>query len=223
MDSKTIRLINLETLVAQEDKASTFAEKIGMSASQLSQIRNPKYKRTVGDAAARSIETALGLPHGWMDVLHDKASPAQLALQEETLPDEAMPLPKRRLAPVVSYVQAGDWGSLVDAYSVGDGQEMIQIDDRWSPNTFVLRVRGDSMHPTLQENAYIVVDPLIQWHHGSIVVVRQNGDTEVTVKRLQKDGDTWYLKPDNSNYKPLEMLPDAHICGVVVQQIVQFI
>lgn len=71
MDSKTIRLINLETLVAREDKASTFAEKIGMSASQLSQIRNPKYKRTVGDAAARSIESVLGLPHGWMDVLHD--------------------------------------------------------------------------------------------------------------------------------------------------------
>lgn len=80
MDSKTIRLINLETLVAQEDKASTFAEKIGMSASQLSQIRNPKYKRTVGDAAARSIETALGLPHGWMDVLHDnEASPINIS------------------------------------------------------------------------------------------------------------------------------------------------
>lgn len=178
-----------------------------------------------GVPARKIIEIAplLGVSPEWLQTGKEVISSGQPVLREDALPYEAMPLPKRRLAPVVSYVQAGDWGSLVDAYSVGDGQEMIQIDDRWSPNTFVLRVRGDSMHPTLQENAYIVVDPLIQWHHGSIVVVRQNGDTEVTVKRLQKDGDTWYLKPDNSNYKPLEMLPDAHICGVVVQQIVQFI
>lgn len=178
-----------------------------------------------GVPARKIIEIAplLGVSPEWLQTGKEAISSGQPVLREDVLPYEAMPLPKRRLAPVVSYVQAGDWGSLVDAYSVGDGQEMIQIDDRWSPNTFVLRVRGDSMHPTLQENAYIVVDPLIQWHHGSIVVVRQNGDTEVTVKRLQKDGDTWYLKPDNSNYKPLEMLPDAHICGVVVQQIVQFI
>lgn len=85
MDSKTIRLINLETLVAREDKASTFAEKIGMSASQLSQIRNPKYKRTVGDAAARSIESALGLPHGWMDVLHDNEAMRVINEQDETM------------------------------------------------------------------------------------------------------------------------------------------
>lgn len=222
MNTNDIRLQRLLQLI-QEHGQTKVANLVGIESSYISQLKNPNNPKKIGEKLARRIEGAFHLPHGWMDVLHDKASPAQLALQEETLPYEAMPLPKRRLAPVVSYVQAGDWGSLVDAYSVGDGQEMIQIDDRWSPNTFVLRVRGDSMHPTLQENAYIVVDPLIQWHHGSIVVVRQNGDTEVTVKRLQKDGDTWYLKPDNSNYKPLEMLPDAHICGVVVQQIVQFI
>lgn len=138
-------------------------------------------------------------------------------------PPNLVEMPARRKAPVISYVQAGNWGGLVDPYPVGTGGDEIDIDAKWSANTFVLKVRGDSMHPTLQENAYIVVDPLIQWHHGSIVVVRQNGDTEVTVKRLQKDGDTWYLKPDNSNYKPLEMLPDAHICGVVVEQIMKFV
>ena len=87
----------------------------------------------------------------------------------------------------------------------------------------MLKVRGDSMEPTLMEGAYIVVDPNVEWMHNRIVVVRQNGDTEVTVKRLVKDGDTYYLKPDNTNYRPMEMGKDAHICGVVVELVMKFL
>jgi SOS-response transcriptional repressor LexA len=129
----------------------------------------------------------------------------------------------RRLAPVISYVQAGQWATLVDAYPMGSGSEMIEIDAKWSKNSFVLKVRGDSMAPTLIEGAYIVVDPTVEWMHGRIVVVRQNGDTEVTVKRLQKDGDSYYLKADNPAYGVMKLLPDAHVCGVVVEMMVKFV
>lgn len=142
---------------------------------------------------------------------------------DTSLPSDALPMPARRLAPVISYVQAGNWGDLVDPYPVGTGENEIEIDAKWSANSFVLTVRGDSMFPTLQEGAYIVVDPNVEWMHNRIVVVRQNGDTEVTVKRLVKDGDTYYLKPDNTNYRPMEMGKDAHICGVVVEQIMKFV
>ena len=142
---------------------------------------------------------------------------------DTSLPSDALPMPARRLAPVISYVQAGNWAELVDAYPMGEGFEHIDIDAKWSANSFVLKVRGDSMLPTLTEGAYIVVDPAVEWMHNRIVVVRQNGDTEVTVKRLVKDGDTYYLKPDNTNYRPMEMGKDAHICGVVVEQITKFI
>lgn len=139
------------------------------------------------------------------------------------LSEDAIELPKRRRAPIISYVQAGNWCELVDAYPVGTGEDTIEIDAKWSPNTFVLRVRGDSMHPTLTEGALLVVDPNVEWMHNRIVVVRQNGDTEVTVKRLIKDGDTYYLKPDNSTYPLLKLDKDAHVCGVVVEQLTRFV
>lgn len=139
------------------------------------------------------------------------------------LADDAMELPKRKRAPIISYVQAGNWCELVDAYPVGTGEDTIEVDARWSDNTFVLRVRGDSMHPTLTEGALIVVDPQVEWMHNRIVVVRQNGDTEVTVKRLIKDGDTYYLKPDNTTYPLLKLDKDAHVCGVVVEQLTRFV
>jgi SOS-response transcriptional repressor LexA len=143
--------------------------------------------------------------------------------QTYNLDDDALELPKRRLAPIISYVQAGNWCELVDAYPVGTGEDSIAIDAKWSPNTFVLRVRGDSMHPTLTEGALIVVDPQVEWMHNRIVVVRQHGDAEVTVKRLIKDGDTYYLKPDNTTYPLLKLEKDAHVCGVVVEQLTRFV
>jgi SOS-response transcriptional repressor LexA len=139
------------------------------------------------------------------------------------LADDSLELPKRRLAPIISYVQAGSWCELVDAYPVGIGEDSIAIDAKWSPNTFVLRVRGDSMHPTLTEGSLIVVDPQVEWMHNRIVVVRQHGDAEVTVKRLIKDGDTYYLKPDNTTYPLLKLEKDAHVCGVVVEQLTRFL
>jgi SOS-response transcriptional repressor LexA len=164
------------------------------------------------------LANALKVPPEWLQT-------GKAARKEPTynLADDALELPKRRLAPIISYVQAGSWCDLVDAYPVGVGEDSIAIDAKWSPNTFVLRVRGDSMYPTLTEGALIVVDPQVEWMHNRIVVVRQHGDTEVTVKRLIKDGDTYYLKPDNTNYPIMRLEKDAHVCGVVVEMMVKFL
>lgn len=72
MDIKDIRLENLEKLISKEISATVFANKIDMSPSQLSQVRNPKYSRSVGNAMARKVEKILSLSHGWMDRLHDE-------------------------------------------------------------------------------------------------------------------------------------------------------
>jgi SOS-response transcriptional repressor LexA len=162
---------------------------------------------------------ALGVTPEWLQF--GKESMARVV--DTSIPAEALPMTARRLAPVISYIQAGHWVELVDAYPMGSGFEQIEIDAKWSPHSFVLKVRGDSMSPTLTEGAYIVIDPAVEHKHGSIVVVRQNGDTEVTVKRLQKDGDSWYLKADNAAYGVIKLLPDAHVCGVVVEMMVKFV
>lgn len=217
MTNKELRRKKLADLIAEYGSQKAFGDAVGKDPAMFSQILNGT--RNLGDKLALDLEEKLEKPRGWFD-LQDSAG---IVIRENLMPYNAMPLPARRLAPVISYVQAGNWAELVDAYPMGEGFEHIDIDAKWSANSFVLKVRGDSMLPTLTEGAYIVVDPAVEWMHNRIVVVRQNGDTEVTVKRLVKDGDTYYLKPDNTNYRPMEMGKDAHICGVVVEQIMKFI
>lgn len=181
-----------------------------------------------GVPARKIIEIAplLGVSPEWLQTgKGEKNNEAMRVINGDPMlpPPNLVEMPARRKAPVISYVQAGNWCGLVDPYPVGTGDDEIEIDAKWSANTFVLKVRGDSMAPTLMEGAYIVVDPNVEWMHNRIVVVRQNGDTEVTVKRLVKDGDTYYLKPDNTNYRPMEMGKDAHICGVVVELVMKFL
>lgn len=226
MDIKDIRLANLEKLISKEISATVFAHKIEMSPSQLSQIRNPKYSRSVGNAMARRVEKIFSLPHGWMD---------KLQVNQETEPEfhnpaidpflpqiAEMPITQRRKIPVISYVQAGNWCTLVDNFAPGDADEWVETSGKYSATTYALRVNGSSMQPTINDGAVIIVDPQAEWGHNKIVVVRQNGDDDVTVKRLIKDGGTWFLKPDNDRFPIMTMRDDAHICGVVVEMIVKF-
>lgn len=219
MDVREIRLARLLELIGKFGQKE-LADRVDIDTAYISQIKNPNNPKNMGEKLARRIERALTLPTGWMDRLHDESSRKEATYN---LSEDALELPKRRRAPIISYVQAGNWCELVDAYPVGTGEDTIEIDAKWSPNTFVLRVRGDSMHPTLTEGALIVVDPQVEWMHNRIVVVRQNGDTEVTVKRLIKDGDTYYLKPDNANYPIMRLEKDAHVCGVVVELMMKFV
>lgn len=220
MDMHQIRLKNLLLVIEKAGSQARLADYVGIKSSYISQIKSPKHPTNMGNDIARRIEKAMNLPFGWMDHLHDESDRKEATYN---LSEDALELPKRRRAPIISYVQAGNWCELVDAYPVGTGEDTIEIDAKWSPNTFVLRVRGDSMHPTLTEGALIVVDPQVEWMHNRIVVVRQNGDTEVTVKRLIKDGDTYYLKPDNTNYPIMRLEKDAHVCGVVVELMMKFV
>ena len=51
-----------------------FAERIGFSDRYLSHIKCNR--KNIGSNVARSIETALALPHGWMDREHGPSDPA---------------------------------------------------------------------------------------------------------------------------------------------------
>jgi SOS-response transcriptional repressor LexA len=196
---------------------ANIARAVGVSSPTVTDWESGKIKNIEG-ANLLKLASVLKVTPEWLQT--GKYPPKEPTYN---LTDDALELPKRRLAPIISYVQAGNWCELVDAYPVGTGEDSIAIDAKWSPNTFVLRVRGDSMHPTLTEGALIVVDPQVEWMHNRIVVVRQHGDAEVTVKRLIKDGDTYYLKPDNTTYPLLKLEKDAHVCGVVVEQLTRFV
>lgn len=217
----------LEEAIKIAGSAAKLSKLCGISASEISQMRNPDHPRNVGDVAAEKIEVALSLPHGWMDRLHDEQQ-TQASFHNPSIdPFPAllaeMPITHRRKIPVISYVQAGNWCTLVDNFAPGDADEWVETTGKYSETTYALRVNGTSMQPTINENAIIIVDPQAEWGHNKIVVVRQNGDDEVTVKRLIKDGGTWLLKPDNDRFPIMTMKEDAHVCGVVVEMIVKFL
>ena len=82
--------------------------------------------------------------------------------------------------------------------------------------TFCVRVTGDSM-----ENAGIfsgdvmVVDRALESKNNSIVLAVLDG--EFTVKRIQKRAGKLYLKPENKNFSPIEIIEEMNfqVWGVV--------
>ncbi|HMX62351.1 MAG TPA: transcriptional repressor LexA [Candidatus Sumerlaeota bacterium] len=91
--------------------------------------------------------------------------------------------------------------------------EMVKNAD----DTFVLRVRGDSMiDDGIHEGDYLIVERVKDARNGQAVVALVNG-YETTVKRLYKEGENIRLQPANSTMAPIiVMAKDVEIQGIVV-------
>jgi len=82
--------------------------------------------------------------------------------------------------------------------------------------TYLVRVSGESMAGAeIHTGDLLAVDKLLEADHNHIVIAVVHG--EVTVKRLVRKGETWWLVPANPAYKPYEITdPDEiRIWGVV--------
>ncbi len=86
--------------------------------------------------------------------------------------------------------------------------------------TFYARVRGDSMTLAgISDGDLLVIDKSKTPQNGSVVVCLIDG--EFTVKRLQKNGNYFYLMPENNNYQPIKIKPENEVAiwGVVTYTI----
>lgn len=117
--------------------------------------------------------------------------------------------------PLISWVQAGDFSTLVDNYHPGDGEDWIPVPIPVRRHTFALRVQGDSMKPEFLEGDIVIVEPDAEAVSGSYVVVRANDDQECTFKQLIRDSGRLLLKPVNERYDIMSFPADGHIVGVV--------
>lgn len=123
------------------------------------------------------------------------------------------------LVPLISWVQAGDWGQVVDNLAPGDAEAWLPCPRRASAATFALRVRGISMEPRFQDGDIIFVDPDVPPAHGRNVVVRLDADGEATFKQLVVEGGAMFLRalnPDWPGPKLIRVDADATFCGVVI-------
>ena len=198
------RLDNLRRLIAEAGSAEALARRSGSSSPYLSQIQaGTRYpsgrRRRLGDQLAEKLERSMGKPDGWMDEAHDEDGASWAAGGG---------------CPLISWVQAGAW---TEAPEFADAEARLHCPARCGPDTFVLRVRGESMAPRFLDGDLIYVDPGVDARSGAYVVVR-DGAGEATFKQLVEEDGRRYLRAANPDWpNPIvETRSDAAVCGVVV-------
>jgi DNA polymerase V len=96
-------------------------------------------------------------------------------------------------------------------------EEMVKLEDylvRNRSNTFLLRVRGDSMiNAGIQEGDLVLVERGVTPRVGDIVVGVLDG--EFTLKRLKRDKGKFYLQAENDAYPDLFAMDELQVAGVV--------
>lgn len=231
MEELQIRLNNLRRLVAVAKTVGApkraVAERLGVDSSRFSQLCGPTPIRQIHETTAHAFEKLLDRPKRWLDIERTEeelldawlAKPIPLraeyprAIYASTPNIEAAP-PLKGMVPLISWVSAGYFCEVIDNFHPGDAEEWISTTVAVSPNSYALRVRGDSMEPDFPEGSIIIVDPRREPQPGNYVIAKNGG--EATFKQLTKDGADRYLKPLNPQY-PIKLI-DEHmiICGVVV-------
>ncbi len=100
--------------------------------------------------------------------------------------------------PLEGTIQAGE---PIEAIRTNDTIEIPR--DMIGPNTFALRVRGDSMiEDGIFEGDYIIVDQIAEPKNGDIVVALIDQDT-ATLKRFYREKKTIRLQAANKKYPPI--------------------
>jgi DNA polymerase V len=113
-------------------------------------------------------------------------------------------------------VPAGFPSPAADHIEVGGLFDLNRLLLRHPDATYLVRVSGESMAGAeIHTGDLLAVDKHLEADHNHIVVAVVEG--EVTVKRLVRKGQTWWLVPANPAYQPYEITdPDGlRIWGVV--------
>jgi len=114
--------------------------------------------------------------------------------------------------PIVGKIAAGPMTTAVE-----DVEGQVVVDpDFWGDtrDMFLLRVRGDSMYPKLEDGDLVVVRRQPFADPGSLVVALMG--EEATVKQLVKKDGRFYLHPLNPAYPDIPIESGFSINGLVV-------
>ncbi len=153
------------------------------------------------------------------NLIHQKSDVSQLdtLLAESELDAEksSPPLAAGRLVPVINKVAAGYPSDFNDLdYPVGVADDYVRCPDLHDPNTFAVRVVGDSMEPKFREGDIVVFSPAAEVHNGDDCFVRFAMPHETSLKRVFFEPDNKVrLQPRNEKYSPI-ILDGSRINGL---------
>lgn len=144
----------------------------------------------------------------------------------DTLSDLNVAEPHKPTAalPVISWVQAGEWGEIVDNFQPGDAEEWVVCP---FPNSdFILKVVGESMYNpggelSFRDGDYISVSTKKEPLHRSLVIAKRTNEQSATFKQLLIENDgvilLHALNPAWPN-RYMEVNEHTRIVGVVTGQ-----
>lgn len=220
MENKSIRKTNLNNLLKRhlESDGNTkagFAELLGISASQLSQLLGENSVRNIGDKMARKIEVALKLSNAWLDSIHEDPPKVDVNVSH---PRDYKPTARY---PVLSKVQAGAWDEACEPYTIKDVDMWLESDAHTQGDAFWLKVEGDSMTApmglSIPAGTYVLFDTGREAVNGSLVVAKLTDDNEATFKKLIIDGSQKYLKGLNPQWPMIPVNGNCKVLGVAIE------
>ena len=174
--------------------------------------------------AARELGVSLDYLAGLTDDPTPSAKLAEVAAKVSELEDAGAlaPAESREFRPVLltkgAGIAAGSGANAADERVLGS----LAFRDDWlkrhglnTAQCRVIEVIGESMEPTLQHRAMILVDfqRTVRRHNKIFAVRTEDGPV---VKRLQRDEDGWQLMSDNKAYKPVPWPDGAVVLGQVM-------
>ena len=122
-----------------------------------------------------------------------------------------------RDCPLISWEEAGAWRD-APGFTLPEARPHCPIP--CGPNTFALRVPGQSMEPRFRTGDYIFVDPDAVEHSGGFIIVRRPQAKAATFRQLIEEDDRRYLKALNPEWpdRIVQAEDDDAVYGVVVFQ-----
>ncbi len=172
------------------------------------------------DGLARAAQ-ALGVSSDYLlGLTNDPTPSAELSAAKDPADNEALATCGHGFRPLAvrDTAAAGGWGAEVNGEPVighlAFREDWLSKQGINVEKASIIDVLGDSMEPTLQEGAAILVDhQRVRRLDNRIFVVRT--EDGVIVKRLAKKGEEWQLVSDNRAYKPLPFPRDGKVIGQV--------
>ena len=93
---------------------------------------------------------------------------------------------------------------------------VVQGDSCSGAEPFVLMVLGDSMNPEFEDGDIVVIEPEGHAVAGSFVLAFWND--EWLFRRLEREGDTWFLSPLQPRYERIAIPDLGAVRGVIIQK-----